>query len=614
MDGSKSVHGYSMLITKTTKTILSTTPDSSQTPNSLQEAAKTHPIVSRVTPLPSSSPRLPLLPILPSVPIHLPLLHVDSRASAPVNPPLGSVDVNPRPIHPLPLPPEPLVSSIPYVVRSRGKAAILGMFPDDKAGGTRGAFPKDLEPPADLCRSLVMEILPRKFRTHSFVLDWLSQFSFRPSRYEFVEGKVFFEFEDQQEANIAWNSPRMGGIEGLQGVRLFWYRKVPPPALQPLDITEEDNATRTIGGQTQPQPHFVSDSPTDMSCNGHTESQVAPSQSQNPVYSPVSLPLPPPTTLNEFGPQDPGVVAPQVEDITPNPNNQKSLAALTSELYSGDRSVPSPTSTTTSSLVPTPSSDCPDNQMAAYYNARRNGPPGGAFGFSRASTLSPTLVSIPLSPAPASASASSTSPPLFPALSPRQLNSCFPPTILGHQVPPITQNQGLMQASRLATPTSHSGTKVTDPEFNMLDRARTPTPDLMETVDDEPLAKEAALRHLVLQSRKRKVAPAPVSQQPTQRTTSTAISKNTLEELAANFIADAIARPPPAKRMKTTPSPSALAEWGKVLEAHIKTSKLIMVQLQAAQSQAEKVRLRTLLQEKNRCVIRQQKLVSAYSG
>jgi hypothetical protein len=146
----------------------------------------------------------------------------------------------------------------------------------------------------------------------------------------------------------------------------------------------------------------------------------------------------------------------------------------------------------------------------------------------------------------------------------------------------------------------------------MVDRARSLTPDLMEIVDDGSLAKEAALRNMVLQSRKRKATPAPVIQQPTPSTKSTATPKNALEELAVNFIVDAIARPPPAKRMKITPSTSALAEWSKTLEEHIKTSKLIMMQIQAAETQVEKIRLQTLLQEKNRCVVRQQKLVSAY--
>ncbi|KAI0251173.1 hypothetical protein BJV78DRAFT_1213202, partial [Lactifluus subvellereus] len=578
MNGSKSVHNDSILNTNTTKTLPTTRrPDFLQTPSSPQEVAKTRPMASRVPLLPPNA-HPPFLPIPSSIPLHLPLPPIDSRANAPVNPLLGSVGVNAFPSNPLPLlPPRPL-SGVPYVAKLKGKSVVLGMFPDDKAGGTRGSFPKDLQPPPDLCRSLVMETLPRKFRTDSFVLDWLSQFSFRPSRYELTDGKVFFEFEDLLEANLAWNSPRMGGKEGLQGVRLFWYRKVPPPALQPLVIAEKkDNVTGTIGSPTQPQPHSVSDSPTDLSSD-HIESQVAPSRSHDPVYITSSPPLlPPPSTVNkEIELQDPGVVvAPQVEDITPN----TLLAALASD-SSGDRSAPSPT-TTTSSLVPTPSSDHPD-QMAANYVLRRKGPPGGALGFSRGSTLSPTLGSAP-SPTPAS----STSPPLFPTFVPRTLNSWAPPTTSDYQAHPMSQNQGLLQASQSTTQISHPGTNDKQSEFDMVDGARPLTPDLMDTTEDDgALAKEAILRQLVLQSRKRKVASPPASQQPAPGMTSTATSKNTLEELAVNFIVDAIARPPPAK---------PLAEWGKLLEEHIKMSKLIM-------SQAEKDKLRALLQEKNRLV------------
>ena len=585
VNGSKSVHDDSILNTNTAKTLLTThRPDFLQTPHSPQEAAKTCPIASRVPLLPSNA-HLPLPPIPPSIPLRLPLPPIGSRVNASANPPLGSADVNTFPNDPLPLLPPPLVSSVPYVAKSRGRHPVLGMFPDDKAGGTRGTFPKDLKPPPDWCRSLVMETLPRKFRTDSFILDWLLQFSFRPSRFELADGKVFFEFENQLEANLAWNSPRMGGKEGLQGVRLFWYRKVPPPALWPLDIAGKNNVTGTIGSSTQPQPYSVSDSPTDSSSD-HIESQVAASQSHDPVYITSSSPLLPlPSTANnEIELQDPGVaVASQVEDVTPN----TSLTALTSD-FSGDRSVPSPT-TTTSSLVPTPSSDHPDHQMAVNYISRRNGPPGGALGFSRGSTLSPTLVH--MSPTPA------------PTFSPKTPNSWPPPTTLDYQAHP--QSQSLLQASQSTMQKSHSGTKDRQSGFGMVDGARPLTPDLMDTVEDGALAKEAALRQLVLQSRKRKVAPPPASQQPAPSTTSTATSKNTLEELAVNFIVDAIARPPPAKRMKATPSVSALAEWGKLLDEHIKTSKLIMVQMQLARSQAEKDRLRAFLQEKNRCVIRQ---------
>ncbi|KAH9976211.1 hypothetical protein BGW80DRAFT_906857 [Lactifluus volemus] len=592
MNGSsKSIHDHSMLITNVTNTLPPSTPDSSQTTKQKTKSTKAHPMAIRILPLPSTS-QLPLLPILPSAPIHLPLSPVDCRAGA-LNHPLGSVDLNFRPIHPLPLTPQPLPSSISYVSWSKGRNVILGMYPDDKVGGTRGSFPKELYPPADPYRSLVMEILPRKFRTDSFVLEWLSQFTFRPNRYEIAEGKVFFEFEDHLEAQFAWDSPRMGGMEGLQGVRLFWYRGVSPAALQQQDIIEKDNA-RTIA---LPQPHSVSDSPTDLFCDGHT-AEVAPSQPQNPVFSPASLlQPPPPASLDVFELQDPGVVVtPQVESNTPNSNNQKSLAALTSEPFSGGRLVPSPTSTT-SSLV-----DYPDDHMAAYHVAKRNGPPGGASGFSRAPTLSPTLGSIPSSPTPASISASPSiiPSPCFPNFSPRKLNSCVPPTNSDHQAPIIQNHQGLMQASRCP--------QVMQPDFNMADGARPLTPDLMEIVDDGPLAKEAALRQLVLQSRKRKVASAPANQQPTPSTTT---SKNTLEEIAVNFIVDAITRPPPAKRIKISPP---LAEWSEILEEHIQTTKSLMAQIQMARSEAERQKFRALLREKDRCVIRLQKLVSVIPG
>ncbi|KAH9046844.1 hypothetical protein EDB84DRAFT_1264513 [Lactarius hengduanensis] len=116
---------------------------------------------------------------------------------------------------------------------------------------------------------------------------------------------------------------------------------------------------------------------------------------------------------------------------------------------------------------------------------------------------------------------------------------------------------------------------------------------------------------MVLRSRKRKVVTTADSQQPTSDP-SAAAARSALEELAVNFISDAIFRPPPAKRVKITPSPSALATWGKRLETHIEKSKVIMAEIQGTQSKAEKDILWAVLREHNRCVIRQQMLAPAY--
>jgi hypothetical protein len=161
-----------------------------------------------------------------------------------------------------------------------------------------------------------------------------------------------------------------------------------------------------------------------------------------------------------------------------------------------------------------------------------------------------------------------------------------------------------MQPSNLAAETFHMGTEVEGIEFEKVDGTPLGADDYMETTDDAALAKEQALREMVLQSRKRKLLEPSSTKQPTSTTTSTATSRNTLEDLAANFIADAIARPRPAKIVKITPSASAMAAWGKRLEQHVESSKAIMAKIQLTRSKAERNRLLAVLREKDRCVSR----------
>jgi hypothetical protein len=159
-----------------------------------------------------------------------------------------------------------------------------------------------------------------------------------------------------------------------------------------------------------------------------------------------------------------------------------------------------------------------------------------------------------------------------------------------------------METSSLAAEIFRLETEVASTEFENVYETFPQTDSLMDVSDSETLAKEQMLRELVMQSRKRKLLQASSNQQPTSATTPTAASGNALEQLAVNFIADAIARPPPAKRVKITPPPSAMAAWRTRLEHHIKSSKALMAKIQSAQSKTERTKLMTILREKDRCV------------
>ena len=560
-----------------------------------QDVGNTLPLDIRAPPASTNALRFffPELSSVQPVVLRLSPPPVNSRDSAPVNLPLSSVNLPSCPILPK-RPPSPQTYGIPYVTRLSRKTVVIGMPLDDvKVGGTRGSFPKNFESPPDPSCSLVMETLPRKFRTESFILDWLSQFAFKPMRYELVEGKAFFEFKTQRNAQLAWKSPRMGGVEGLFGVRLFWYRVLSQTTLKDLDIMRKVNGTGTIEIPAQsPQLLVYTD---DLSHRSGLKADT--SHSRIPTQKVVSLPPSPPySTVIEEDSGVPVKVNRPTESIRSNSDNQIS--------HGGDSTVPSPAVTTRPSSASTTPSDPPDKRMDADY-AMRDLPPGVP-GLTPGATALPTVVPTSFSPTSSSASApcsSRTSPSTFPTSSPEVPNSAVTTALVDHQAPPaLNQGQGpSMQASNLAAETSHMETEVKGIEFEKVDGTPLGADDFMDT-DTAALAKEHALREMVLQSRKRKLLESSSTKQPTPAATSTVTSGSALQDLAANFIADAIARPPPAKIVKITPSASVMAAWGKRLEQHVESSKAIMAKIQLTRSKAERDRLMAILREKDRCV------------
>ena len=484
------------------------------------------------------------------------------------------------------------------------------MPPDEKGAGVRGSFPKQLEPPPNPFCSVVMEILPRKFRTQAFVLEWLLQFTFRPSRYELVDGRVFFEFETEQDALLAWNSPQMGGKEGLHGVRLFWYIVTTPVTSEQLGNTKVVNATRTITNSTQPQS--VSSPPRDLASNDYPESQVVVPAPQSPQYKLVPLPQ----QLSHLAPsvevqvQDPdSTVTSPTKDKTSTPNTKMSFSSTPFHLF-GNSSVPSPSPMTGPWVSPTTPSDLSSGRLVTHNPATRD----EATGFAPRASVSPTLVSVPMSPTSSStlaSSSSSVSPLLVPSLTSNTPDSWRASTVLDDKALSTPSHPELMQGLQLSMELCYPETGVKQAALTPVDGTRPFANRLTETADSVALAKELALRQMVLRSRKRKVV-APINGQQPTSDRSAAAARSALEELAVNFISDAISRPPPAKRIKITPSASALAAWGKRLEAHIEKSRVIMAEIQGAQFKAEKDRLFAVLREHNRYVVRQQMLARGY--
>jgi hypothetical protein len=596
-NGSNLAHANGTRKVNTTKSPFSTPSHPSTIPQPQEVMMMTCPLDSRAPPVPSNLPFPFLFSIPSSVPLHLPPPPIDSRASAPVNPPLGSIDMLPRQIHPLPPPPLPLVSGIPYVARIKGRAAVLGMPLDDaKAGGMRGSFPKDLEPPPNPSCSVVMEILPRKFRTQSFIHDWLSQFRFQPRRYELVEGKAFFEFKNERDVRLAWHSPRMGGLDGLLSVRLFRYRGLPQPVLENMGIIQRVGTTRTIENPAQqPRSQSVSVSSTeDLVLDDHSGLKLDLSPSPIPTNRPASPPPLPHFSIANVETHPRLSTNRLVENTRSNSDDQTFRSPTSPKQSFVNSSTPSPPTTT--------SSDPLDDQMISDHATIGDLSPGGFPGFIKGAVVSmldstpqPTISSSTLTstPSPTSLSFLPTFPPETPDLSVTTMS-------VDHESSPIAMNQE--QVPQPAVEISLLGAEIKRTEFENVDGTPSDMDEQMDTTDDAALAKEQALREMVLQSRKRRLLEAPSNRQRTPATTLAATSRNALEDLAVNFIADAIARPRPPKRVKMTPSPSAMAAWGRRLEQHVQSSKAIMAKIQSTQSRSERNRLMTILREKDRCV------------
>ncbi|KAI0322924.1 hypothetical protein OF83DRAFT_1091355 [Amylostereum chailletii] len=71
---------------------------------------------------------------------------------------------------------------------------------------------------------LVLEGVPRKYRTNGFIDNWLEQFGgLGPVKhFQLAGGRVGIEFASVEDASRAFKSPRMGGSDGLTGVRARW--------------------------------------------------------------------------------------------------------------------------------------------------------------------------------------------------------------------------------------------------------------------------------------------------------------------------------------------------------------------------------------------------------
>ncbi|KAI0941965.1 hypothetical protein AcV7_002518 [Taiwanofungus camphoratus] len=104
----------------------------------------------------------------------------------------------------------------------------IGMLPDADPHKKHGlfSFSNQNMPASSPDRTLIMELLPKKFRSQSFVQKWAKHFDAQPLRVELdtKSGKALIEFANAGIAREAFNSPRLSSGEGREHVRVWWYR------------------------------------------------------------------------------------------------------------------------------------------------------------------------------------------------------------------------------------------------------------------------------------------------------------------------------------------------------------------------------------------------------
>lgn len=202
-------------------------------------------------------PPIPFPPYNPMVDYAMPLpplpppMHLPPMTAPPHLPPRP-------PSPPPPLPPSAQVPLPPTL--SVPPKRIIGMpYPDpDNKGATLASFTKSISPLPDASRTLVMVMLPKKFRTHKFALQWAMSFDKSPGSRQLPRievdarvGKILVEFKTPQLAQAAWGSPRLPVGDGKEHVRVWWYHEIeegeigeegeivmPPPSLTKKEKTK----------------------------------------------------------------------------------------------------------------------------------------------------------------------------------------------------------------------------------------------------------------------------------------------------------------------------------------------------------------------------------------
>jgi len=119
----------------------------------------------------------------------------------------------------------------------------------------RGFFPLPVETQPLPQRTLVLEDVPRKYRSEDFVNRWLKQFKKMrsPRLIKLKNDKILIEFHDVVSKRRAFQSPRMRSNDGLAGVRAWNYTpSTPCEALRCTSEATQDSAETSLHSEIHP--------------------------------------------------------------------------------------------------------------------------------------------------------------------------------------------------------------------------------------------------------------------------------------------------------------------------------------------------------------------------
>ena len=193
-----------------------------------------------------------------------------------------------------------LPSSLPRTIVKK----IIGMTADLNEARGHGVFATSYSPALD--RTLVMECLPKKFRTEEFVRMWALRFGALDNlELDLRIGKALVVFKNAKSAREAWSSPRFATGEGREHIRAYWYRahgsEFEEGEIEEWEL-ENIQSLREKAAQQRPPP---------VAPSGLTKPKNT-AKAHAPAFVPPPLPPPP------SAPSIPSVRAPSPAKIHPS--------------------------------------------------------------------------------------------------------------------------------------------------------------------------------------------------------------------------------------------------------------------------------------------------------